>query len=416
MRKVLVVSYFYPPLPGVGPLRVSKMLKYMPENGYLPLVLAGGSFKDRRANVFYPSIPNPVPVAKWFRRWLRQSQGSLIKEIPKIQAQGWLPLSTVRMPDGYLYWVIPAVILGLSIIKRYKPDIIFSSSSPPSSAIVASILQLFTGLPWVAEFRDLWTYNAYDIRITAIENLDSFLEKFVIKQASSLVTVTEPLADILSRFHGKKVEVIYNGFDESDYPAMVRMDDKFSIAYTGTITPNKQDYRPLFSAVQTLKEQGLITPGNFKLKFYGPELTSLIIPDAARYDIQELCEVNDPIPNKECLKRQCESSLLLLLGWNNPRDKGLATGKLFEYLGTGRPILALGYPQCVMAEIIRTTNSGVLLNDPDQIADYIRQQLSEWQKISSTTRKVDQPEQIHQFSRRTAAQQMAAIFDAALKR
>ena len=140
------------------------------------------------------------------------------------------------------------------------------------------------------------------------------------------------------------------------------------------------------------------------------------MPDAEKYDIQELCEVNDPISNVACLKKQCESSLLLLLGWNNPRDKGLATGKLFEYLGSGRPILALGYPQSVMAEIIQVTKSGVLLNDADQIADHIREQLEDWQKIQATTRKVERSEQIYQFTRRTAARQMAAILDAALKK
>ena len=101
-------------------------------------------------------------------------------------------MSTVRMPDGYLYWVMPAIILGLWIIRRYQPEIIFSSSSPPSSAIVASLLQFFSGLPWVAEFRDLWTYNAYDIRTAAIDRLDEFLEKLVVKPATSLITVTQP--------------------------------------------------------------------------------------------------------------------------------------------------------------------------------------------------------------------------------
>ena len=216
--------------------------------------------------------------------------------------------------------------------------------------------------------------------------------------------------------HEKKVEVVYNGFDESDYPAMVTMADRFSITYTGTITQGKQDYTPLFSALKKLKKQGIINSRNFLLKFYGPEIKPFIMADAEKYNIQEFCEVNDPISNKECLKKQCESSLLLLLGWNNPGTKVSPRENYLNNLGSGRPILALGYPQSVMAEIIQVTKSGVLLNDAGQIADHIREQLEDWQKIQATTRKVERSEQTYQFTRRTAARQMAAILDAALKK
>jgi len=420
MKKVLIVSYFYPPLTGMGALRVGKLVKFLPEFGYEPLVIAGGNFKNRGKNVFYPPIPDFGTIAKSFRGWYRQKiKRTDGKESTapsdKQRVLGWWPLSGCRMPDAYLYWVLPAVLTGLYVIKHHKPAVIFSSSPPPSSAVAAAILQRLSGLPYVAEFRDLWADDPYEIRIPTIEHLDEIMEDKVLRRAAAIVATSEPAAKILYKAHGKPSFVVYNGFDEQDYPFQVRVSGVFTITFTGVIIPGKRDPRPLFQAIKLLRDQRKISPENFKVRFYGPESNKLVVePLAQEYGVRQFCEVHDPIPHYDCLNRQCESNLLLLLEWNNPQSDISIPGKLFEYLGAGRPILCVGYLHGAQARFLEKTEMGIILNDPQKIADCLAKHLAEWRKTPTSLRNVERPAHLSQFTHRSASRQMAEIFNSVL--
>lgn len=420
MRKVLVVSHDFPPRYGMGALRVGKLIKYLPEFDYFPLVLAGGKVKDDEPLVFRPPLPDVVAWAKRLLRGAAQGQEKGEKtesshRPPIKEAMGWWPPSEVRMPDKYLYWVIPAVWLGLQIMKRHHPGLIFSSSGPPSSAIVASILQKLSGVPWVAEFRDLWARNPYEVRTPGLNRLDNWLEARVLKNATSLVSISEPLARQLAAEHGKPGFVVYNGFDEDDYPATVSLSETFLITYTGMIIRGKRDPSPLFQAVKLLSDRHRISPATFKVRFYGPQVAAEVGPLAEHFGVGQFCELHDPVPYRACLHRQCESSLLLLLEWNDPRARGTVTGKIFEYLGAGRPILCLGYPQGALAQVLDITGGGVILNDPAQIAAYLLDQLKAWRQQVPAIREVERPLAVSRFSRRAAAQEMARIFNLSIR-
>jgi glycosyltransferase involved in cell wall biosynthesis len=416
MTKVLIVSYKFPPLPGMGALRIGKFQQYLPEFGYQPIVLAGGNSSRQEPDIFRPKISDlVVKVKQWHNaRTLTGSPRPNDRnfKIPlnqRIQQLGIL--SSTRMPDIYLTWALIALPLGLKLLEKYQPDIIFSSHSPPSSHIVASLLAGKAKVPWVADFRDPWANNPYSPDILLLDELDRVLERLVLRKAQTLVTVSSPIAAQLNRFHCKPVEVIYNGFDGAEYPAKVVQEDHFTISYTGLIIQGKRDPAPVFQAVKKLASQDLITPEKLRLRFYGPSMDVLVGPTAQHYGVEKFCELHHPIPYKESLYRQCQSDLLLLLEWNNERAAGTVTGKIFEYLGAGRPILATGYPKGAMAEVIAMSQMGVLLNEPDQIADYILQQYKRWQEKPRENSRLELPASIKQFSRRNAAKKLAGIFD-----
>jgi hypothetical protein len=420
MRKVLIISHAFLPQYGMGPLRIGKLAKYLPDFDYLPLILAGGNGKNDASWVFRPPLPN---VVAWGKRLLRQTAqtkaggekaGSNYRP-PMQEVKGWWPPSEVRMPDKYLYWIVPAVGLGLRIIKRHHPDLIFSSSGPPSSAIVASILQKLSALPWVAEFRDLWTRNPYDVRTPRLHRLDAWLEARVLKNAASLVSISEPLARQLAADHGNPACVVYNGYDEDDYPATASMGEIFTITYAGMIMPGKRDPSVLFQAVKLLSDRNWISPATFKVRFYGPQMEEEVRPIADRFGVRQFCELSGPIPHRECLKRQCESSLLLLLEWNDQRARGTVTGKIFEYLGAGRPILCLGYPHGALAQVLGVTGGGVILNDSAKITAYLLDQIEAWRRQPPGIKEVKRPLSVSRFSRWAAAQEMSRIFDQALR-
>lgn len=135
-------------------------------------------------------------------------------------------------------------------------------------------------------------------------------------------------------------------------------------------------------------------------------------PIAHRCRIEKFCEIYGPIPHENCLYRQSESSLLLVLGGNNKKEDGWIPGKLFEYIGTGLPILCVGPPFGALAKIINDNRLGFFSNDPEQIANYLSDQLSEWCKSHSSFRKIEHPDHVNQFSYRIAANQLAGIFTA----
>jgi glycosyltransferase involved in cell wall biosynthesis len=420
MYKILLISHSFPPQYGMGAQRIGKLTEHLPDFGFLPLLVTGGNFKHRQGNnVFRPKIPDIHSIGR--KLLAKPPKSSKSNGLPEYRAdqenklRGFWPPSEVRMPDKFLYWIAPAVCLGLKVVRKHRPKIIYSSSGPPASAIVASIIQKFSGLPWVAEFRDLWWGNHYDHRIQFIDRLDEFLESKVLKTATTLVTVSKPLANELYQRYRKPTFVIYNGFDEADYPFYVKTTKSFTITYTGMIYPGKRDPSTLFQAIKILSNQNLISPSTFKVRFYGPNLSDIIGPLTDIYGVSKFSEVNDPIPRKDCLVRQCESELLLILGWNNPQDIGTVTGKIFEYLGAGRPILGLGYPQGAMAEILKETGMGVIFNEPQDIADYLRQRISAWSHQRVRDREVTRPASVLQFTHRTAAARLAEILNLALR-
>ena len=415
MPKVLIVSYFFPPLSGMGALRIGKYYQYLPEFGYQPIVLAGGDSTVSNSSVFRPFIDLVLMVKKWANQRDRDRSYHHPKDrvkIPlsqKIQSVGLL--SGTRMPDIYLSWALLALPLGLKMIKKYQPDIIFSSHSPPASHIVASLLQAKAKVPWVAEFRDPWANNPFNPRMPLWDGIDSFLESRVLRRAMNLVTVTPPLAARLSQSHGKPTEVIYNGFDEADYPKKININNYFTMTYTGLIVAGKRDPVPVYQALKLLASQDHINPEKFRLRFYGPDIEGLLAPLAEQYGVRKFCEFHKPVSYQESLYRQCQSDILLLLEWNN--DKLITVpGKVFEYLGANRPILCTGYRYGPLAEILKTAKVGVVLNEPEEIAEYILKKYKIWEKETRDKHtSLELPDSIKQFSRRNSAQKLATIFN-----
>ena len=410
MPKVLMISYVFPPIRGMGSIRLGKYYEYLPKFGYQPIVLAGGSSKLPEADIFRPALSAPIYKEKLWALSSATDKASkkIVSIVEKLQSLGLM--SSIRMPDVFLIWALNALPLGLKILKKYQPDIIFSSHTPPSSHIVAALLAKKARKPWVAEFRDPWANNPYAPNIFLMNKLDAFLERQILRPAQAIITISPALAEQLSNFHGKPVEIIYNGFDEHDYPEAVVREDFFTISHTGIILPGKRDPSPVFQAVQRLASQNLITPEKFQIRFYGPKMDVLAGALAEHYGVMEYCQLKNPVSYKESLYRQCQSDLLLLLDWNSPEHTTIP-GKFFEYLGANRPILCTGYRFGPVAEILQKTEMGVVLNDSEQIAEYILRQFEAWKKAPREVSQTQLPEAVKQFTRVNTTKKLAGIFD-----
>ncbi len=389
-HRLLIVSFFYPPNRAVGGLRVSKFVQYLPEFGWTPTVLtarteaAGGGSVNVHATRF--ASPWRVQAARSHADQAegavslreRTARGRTIGRAAYSVLRHLLPMSSVRMPDATIGWVPFAVAEGSRLLESGDFHAILSSSGPPSSHIVAARLQRRSALPWIADYRDLWSDNHWDARIEAFRYLERWLERRVLRKAALITTVAPTWASKLRELHGRDVEVVYNGFDPADYPPEPQSASEFVLTYVGTLIRPGQDPEPLFKALALLANRSELDldRSGFQVRFIGTAPGALA-GLAERHGVAHLLRHLPAVPHRECLAEQASASALLFLGWSDP-ELGWLSAKLFEYLGAGRPILAVGPPGGEASRILRDCALPDLSDDPQIIAHRLEVWLREF--------------------------------------
>jgi len=421
-KKVLMIAHAYPPYNSIGALRAAKFAKYLPKYGWEPIVITR-AWEEETHGLEEPHGIKVIRTGyrdrlRFFRRIGSRRIVSTSKSTPSERekwneirkaASFWLR-EFLAYPDEFVGWKTYALQAAQKILQEEDIHLIFSTSPPATSHLIASELQRETGLPWVADFRDLWTQNHY-IRHSAVRRpLERRLERETLSRASVLVTVSSPLVEKLRDLHRKPVEVVTNGFDQDDYSGPPPpLTPYFSLTYTGRIYAGKQDPSLLFAAVRELLQTGVIDPRRFRIRFYGPD-GALVEELAARFGVNELVSYEGRVPYTEAVRCQRESTALLLLNWQAPEEKGLYTGKVFEYLGAKRPILAVPGNGGVVDELIRDTKAGVVASTKEQLICIISKWYREFQETGGLRYRGEQAV-IMQYTRAQQAYKLAQLFD-----
>ena len=365
LKNILVISYYWPPSGGPGVQRVLKFSKYLKKLGWEPIVLTAkdGDFpvKDHSLNddakttqaYFVKSISHHK-LYSWIvgkktsptYQLSSSSEDSIIVKFIR-----WIRNNLI-VPDGRIGWYPNAVKKGSDIIKQNNIRVIFSSAPPYTVHLIARTLSKKHELPWVADFRDPWTdrfYNYENKRLWLTKLIDSYLERKVINDATALTTVSKTI----SEYYKKTFYVIHNGYDEEDFSLVNKTENNnVVISYIGTMTKS-QNPLMFFESIYEL---------NLKEKKYQIDLIGNIHPDikyyieAKKYD--NFIKIKPYIPHKDAIKKMCESDFLLLVIPNTEKNKGIVTGKLFEYIRSMRKIIMIGPPKSDAAKIIAQTNSG----------------------------------------------------------
>ncbi len=387
--RILLVSYFFPPFNEIGAVRAGKIAKYLHRAGHdVRVISAAGQAQPGSLRLEIPE--EQVSYTRWVSpaKPGSRSNGSgyatsqaagpgrlkrILKGVRKVGA------STLAFPDGQIGWYPYARACGNALIEEWRPDVIYASAKPFTALLVARSLARKHGIPWVAELRDLWVDNQTYAHPAVRRKIEERLERRVLSDASGIVTVSEPLAETLRAKYDVPVRVVTNGFDPEDFapPDSVPFrDGAIQIAYTGRIYPGKQNLVPFFEA---LKRLGPLAT-SVKVVFHGQHL------DEARRlvhqtGVGEYVQINGPVPYADALRMQSEADILLLLLWADRSERGVFTGKLFEYLGARRPILAVGPCENVAAELIRDRNAGLVSEDPDEIVVQLREWIATKQAV-----------------------------------
>jgi len=415
MKKVLIITYHFPPKPGIAPIRPAGLAKYLPEYGWEPIILTSllpvrteTSFKVIETLPFFPErLKNRLEFKT------RQKELSS----PSLTSQVLLSLPELfPFPTNKIGWKVCGLYVARNAVKKEKINAVISVFKPATSHFIAAVLKKeFSHLFWIADFRDLWTQNhAYNRR-----GLKRFLERKqeikTLQNADVLTTVSEPWAQKLKNWHQKPSFSIPNGFDPSEWSTEpFQPTERFVISYTGGIYFGKkaQDVIPFLNALKSLVTEGLIKSEDVEINFYGELKTRL---DAAIKErgLEEVVIQHGFIPRKEILEKQRQSQLLLLLDWNDPKESGVCPGKLYEYLAARRPILSVGGYNGVVKNLLEETNAGFYCRTEAEIKNVLLQSYREFKEKESVSYQ-GKEEAIMRYSHRVMAKKFAEILNSKL--
>ncbi len=245
-------------------------------------------------------------------------------------------------PDTEKYWYKPALKKARKVWPKENFDAIFSSSPYPTNHMVASRLAKEYYVPWIADFRDLWSQNHGYAYWKIRQKLDTYLEKKTLKNADAIIVVVEGNKQTMEALHQKPVYLIRNGFDpelRNDPPR--QLNKKFTIAYTGNIYVQNQDVGRVLRAVAELQDEKKIDATDVALNFFGPRYNWLDA-EIKKLHLEAIAQQHASLPREEAIREQWAAHLLLLLGWEGVEGTKVIPSKVFEYFAALRPILATG--------------------------------------------------------------------------
>jgi len=400
VKRILVISYAYPPANSVASQRISKFTKYLYQWGWEPHVITISSRKSLLNDLPYEIPKKLIHVTKKldfdrisayiYRRGeiLGTSQAS-----PKVDLNfARRILEFVRetgqkiiIPDGKIGWYPYVLDKGREIIPEIKPSVILASGGPYTGLMAAARLSKMFNLSWVADLRDLWADNHTVKKLFPFSIINESLERRTLSSASKIITVSEPLADILRNKYGNsRVEVVYNGYEEDDFITAYKAKSvlkrnkadfrKLRISYFGMLYRH-QNPKSLFMALKKIKDGKGSVP--IELHFYGPEYPGSFFDLVTKFNVRDIVFYHGQVPYQKSLSAQVDSDLLLLLLWDEERVKGILTGKLFEYIAANRAILAVGPETDSAGEFVKKYKLGFVNNDPDKIKQYLTKKLIE---------------------------------------
>ncbi|MFT5079295.1 MAG: glycosyltransferase involved in cell wall biosynthesis [Planctomycetota bacterium] len=373
MKKVLVITYYWPPAGGPGVQRWLKFVKYFPENGIEPFVyipenphypLVDTTFTSeipKETTIIKRPIKEPYGLAKLFSRKNTQkmSSGIITPQQPSLLSKLMLFVrGNLFIPDARVGWLKPSVSFLSKYLVEHNIDTIVTTGPPHSLHLIGMQLKEKLGIRWVADFRDPWTTIHYhtSLRLTkASEKKHKDLERLVLTKADQ-ITVTSPTTKKeFQAITSQPIEVITNGFEEQKFQEL-SLDKSFSIAHIGSLLTERNPL-VLWEALRELKEEHSAFTTDLSLVFAG------VVSDAVKdsleiFGLTEQAEMKGYIPHEDALHLQRSSQLLLLLEMDRPETKAIIPGKLFEYLQARRPIIAIGPEGSDMETILRSTKSG----------------------------------------------------------
>ncbi len=432
MKRALIITYYWPPSGGSGVQRWVKFAKYLPGEDWQPVIYTP---ENPELKVVDRNLENDVPPeAEIIRTKIiepyglyrvfggdRDKNGDKTEEVNPISGgkKSWKQKISLFIrgnffiPDPRCLWIRPSVKFLKKYLKEHPADIIISTGPPHSMHLIAQKVAAATGLPWIADFRDPWTRMFYfkHLPLTArARRRHAALEKGVLDAASAIVTVTKPLQAEFQEMTSTPVHCITNGFDESDFEQVIEPDGFFNITHTGLFAGDGNPVM-LWKVLRDKCREDEEFCRLLRIRLVGKtdrEITESIIACGLAENLRVLGYQTHQVATGE----QMGASVLLLPQRKEPEYKAVLTGKIFEYIASGHPVLGIGMTECAMADVLDETKCGKMMDWDD--SEGMKRFIDEcWRRFKADDLKTD-AENIMQYSRRELTGRMARLMESLL--
>jgi hypothetical protein len=380
-KKTLIITYYWPPAGGPGVQRWLKFVKYLPEFNIDPVVfipenpnypiidesLTSEVSKD--ITIINHPIKEPYKWAGFFSNTSSKTISKGIISDEKEQSFIEKAMLYVRgnffIPDARIGWVKPSVSFLLDYIKKEGIETIITTGPPHSVHLIGLQIKQKLGVKWLADFRDPWTTIGYhkQLRLTSASKAKhKSLEKEVLNNADQIIVTSFVTKKEFQGFTNKSIEVITNGYDD-EATLEFQLDTKFTLSHIGSLL-SKRNPEILWRVLSELVRDNESFSKDFQLNFIG-SISEKVLKSIKKYNLCNYIREVGYVSHQEAIIYQKKSQLLLLIEIDSEDTKCIIPGKLFEYMISNRPIVAMGPKGSDVEKIIKETNTGHYFNYSD---------------------------------------------------
>jgi hypothetical protein len=412
---------------------VLKHVQYLPEFGWQPIVLtvSNGQFPARDESLL-EKIPENIIVERTrifepydiYRMFMGNKPGSAI-DVNVIKKEGQKTgfkekiaefiRATFFIPDARVGWKYSARKAALDLIDKYDIKALYSSSPPYTCSLIAQYAKRKRNLPWVAGFRDPWTgFISSPKRWFLPAMIDKSMERSVFTEADKVECAWE---GIIKDATGKFPEIdknkfihVPNGYDSNDFPKVEdKRNEKFVLTYTGSLY-GRRNPSSLFAALEKLISEGKLNPNEFILRFigrFGAEVEEMYAKATFRQSIETISY----IPHDESIRQLMLSDALLLIVDESKESEEIVPGKVYEYIGVLKPILAIAPNESAIAKLMVETGSGKIAHQTqvDRIGEIFMEYFNNWK--NGTNNFSPDMNEVKKYERRESARKLAGLLD-----
>ena len=437
MKRVLIITYYWPPSGGSGVQRWVKFAKYLPKEGWQPVIYTPENPELTTIDkTLAAEIPPEAEVVKThifepygiYRKLMGKGSSTDLKALTSAGSDGnevnpvnggkksWKQKLSLYIrgnffiPDPRIMWVRPSVKFLKSYLKKHPVDAIVSTGPPQSMHLIGLELSKATGLPWLADFRDPWTKIFYFKHLELTHRSEAkhqALEKKVVDGATRVIAVSPMVKKDFEAITSTPVELITNGFDEEDFNDPFEADDYFNITHTGLFASDGDPeilWKVLTAKCQEDKEFRKLLRirlvGKTDQEIVNSIETAGLGPNLVNLGYQS---------HEVAVREQRNASVLILPLRKEPEYEAVLPGKLFEYLASRRPILGIGQTDGAMAQVVRNTGSGIVYdwNEEQKIRRWVD---FSWEEFKNHE-LLDNATDISMYSRRRLTKRLVSLLE-----
>lgn len=425
MKKVLIITYYWPPAGGPGVQRWLKFVKYLPEFNIQPIVYCP-------ENPLYPTldssllqeVDSKITVLKHPIKEPLRFLSLLFKSKTNILSKGGIPDSKKQslferfllyirgnffVPDARVFWVKPSVKYLSSYILKHQIDTIITTGPPHSVHLIGMQLKVKHKLRWYADFRDPWTDISYHKNLNLTQNTQQKhlkLERQVLNKSDQIIVTSSQTKQLFSKITQPPISVITNGFDDENVSSII-LDSKFSLTHIGSLF-DQRNPTLLWNVLSELIEEFPEFKANFQLVLVG-NVSADIKASMDSAKLTSFLKIVGSVTHNEAIMYQRKTQVLLLIEANTTEASYIIPGKLFEYINANRPILALGPKQSDIPSILKDTQTGKYFDYENGTAlkTHILELFENYKTNSLSVASKD----IERFSRKNCTKQLVEVLN-----